>query len=111
MMKVAAFQLRCVGMLMSGGMTMRETFQALGMNQRAMAKHTMRLQDDAVHQMLDSNEGKSDAVKGLLNPAKGIGPSVLNFIHPEHIDEVGPVHRAVLRAWRAGAELADRAFA
>jgi hypothetical protein len=111
MMKVAAFQLRCVGMLASGGMTLRDDFKALGMNQREMAKHTMRLQDDAVHEMIDINEGRSDAVKGILNPAKGIGPVVLNFIHPEHADQVGPVHRAVLRAWRRGAELADRALA
>ena len=109
---VAAFQLRCVGMLMSGGMTMRDDFRALGMNQREMAKYTMRLQNDIVHDMLDSNDGRRDAVKGILNPARGVGPSVLNFIHPEGgADSVGPIHRVVLRAWRAGAQLADRAFA
>jgi len=109
---VAAFQLRCVGMLMSGGMTMREDFHALGMNQREMAKYTMRLQDDIVHDMLDSNDGRRDAVRGLLNPAKGLGPTVLDFLHPEGgLGSVGPVHRAVLRVWRSGAELADRALA
>jgi hypothetical protein len=111
-MRVAAFQLRCVGMLMSGGMTMREDFRALGMNQREMAKYTMRLQNDIVHDMLDSNDGRRDSVKGLLNPAKGIGPTVLDFVHPEGGPAaVGPIHRVVLRAWRAGAEFADRAFA
>jgi hypothetical protein len=111
-MGVAAFQLRCVGMLMSGGMTMREDFRALGMNQREMAKYTMRLQNDIVHDMLDSNEGRRDSVKGLLNPAKGFGPQVLDFVHPEGGPaSVGPIHRVVLRAWRAGAEFADRAFA
>jgi hypothetical protein len=111
-MGVAAFQLRCVGMLMSGGMTMRDDFRALGMNQRQMAEYTMRLQNDIVHDMLDSNDGRRDAVKGILNPARGIGPQVLNFLHPKAgVDNVGPVHKVVLRAWRAGAQLADRALA
>lgn len=109
---VAAFQLRCVGMLMSGGMTMRDEFKALGMNQRKMAKYTMDLQNDIVHDMLDTGGGRRDAVKGILNPAKGIGPSILDFLHPEGgVDSAKPFHRAVLKVWRKGAELADRALA
>jgi hypothetical protein len=108
---VAAFQLRCIGLLMSGGMTMRDEFRALGMNQRALASHTMRLQDDIVREMSGGSAGNA-GVRGLLNPARGFGPTVLDFIHPKGgIDAARPWHRAVLRAWGAGARLADRALA
>ena len=109
---VALFQLRCVGMLMSGGMTMREDFRALGMNQRELARYTMRLQDEIVGEMLSASGGRRDAVRGLLNPQRGFGPKVIEFIHPpKGVDAVPGWHRAVLRAWQAGARLADRALA
>jgi rubrerythrin len=110
--QVAVFQLRCVGMLMSGGMTMREDFRALGMNQRELASYTMRLQDQIVHDMLETSNGRRDGVRGLLNPADGFGPTVLDFIHPpDGIDARPGWHRAVLRAWQAGARVVDRALA
>ena len=110
--EVAAFQLRCVGFLMSGGMVMREDFRALGMNQRELARHTMRLQDQIVHEMIDASSGGRDAVRGLINPQQGFGPQILNFLHPVGGVAAAPVwHRAVLRAWTAGARVADRVLA
>jgi hypothetical protein len=112
--KVAAFQLRCVGLLMSGGMTMREEFRALGMVQRELAGRTMRLQDEIVRDMLAGgpNENRRDAVRGLINPAKGFGPRILDFLHPKGGVENAPAwHRAILGVWTRSARFADRALA
>src|SRR6185503_14645101 len=112
--KVAAFQLRCIGLLMSGGMTMREEFRALGMVQRELAGRTMRLQDEIVRDMLagGGTENRRDAVRGLLNPAQGFGPKILDFLHPQGGVENAPAwHRAVLEVWTRSARFADRALA
>ncbi len=108
-----AFQARAVGMLMSGGFALQEHFKALGLNQREMARHTIRLQDDIVKQMLhDDGEKKPSAIRGLLNPARGLGPRILEFVHPERgRANVGPWHRAALKLWTRGARFADRALA
>lgn len=112
--KVAGFQLRCVGLLMSGGMTMREEFRALGMVQRDLARHTMQLQDEILHDMLGggATARPRDAVRGLLNPAKGIGPKLIDFLHPRGgLDHAPAWQRAVLGVWTRSARFADRALA
>jgi hypothetical protein len=107
---VMAFQLRCVGYLMSGGLTMREDFAALGMKPRDLARHTVKLQGDIMKDMFSS--GKADSVRGLINPARGVGPSILEFLHPENGVASTPMwQQAALKAWTAGARLADRALA
>jgi hypothetical protein len=72
----------------------------------------MRLQDQIVHEMIDASSGGRDAVRGLINPQQGFGPQILNFLHPVGGVAAAPVwHRAVLRAWTAGARVADRVLA
>ena len=108
---VAAFQLRCVGLLIAGGLPLRETFRALGLEPRDLAKHTVKLQNEILGQMRASGGGRR-AIGGLLNPDKGVGPSVLEFIHPRGGEATAPAHhRAVLRALTRGAEWMDRAWA
>jgi hypothetical protein len=109
--KVALFQLRCIGLLMSGGMVLRGAFRALGLDQRSMARYTMGLQDDILRDMVVAGEPgqRRDLVKGLLNPSQGIGPSVLDFVHPQA--PMNSVHRLALATWTAGARFADRAWA
>ncbi len=112
--KVFAFQMRCIGLLMSGGLTMREDFVKLGMNSREMARHTIKLQNEIQHDMLSTGgtARRRDAVRGLLNPQKGLGPFVLDFLHPQGgIDAVPMWHRTALKLWTAGARAADRALA
>ncbi|HZS37017.1 MAG TPA: ferritin-like domain-containing protein, partial [Polyangia bacterium] len=109
-----AFQLRSVALLMSGGLAFHRDFEALGMNHREMARHTIRLQNEIVKDMLDGDGGEKryDAVRGLLNPARGFGPKILDFMHPQGGRENVPTwHRTALRWWTKGARFADRALA
>jgi hypothetical protein len=109
--KVALFQLRCIGLLMSGGMVLRSSFQALGLNQRAMAKYTIDLQDGILKDMRASGEPgrRRDLIKGLVNPSKGWGPLILDFVHP--MKPMKPLHKVALTTWTAWAKRADRAWA
>ena len=106
---VVAFQLRCVGLLMSGGMTLRADFQALGFDARRVAEHTMELQDRIVREMYATEKG---GARGLLNPSKGVGPAILELIHPVGgFDALPAWKRTVLDVWTRAAKLADRALA
>jgi hypothetical protein len=109
--KVMLFQTRCIGLLMSGGMVLRKHFAALGLDQRAMAKYTMDLQDGILKDMRASGEtgAKRDLIKGLVNPSKGWGPAILDFVHPK--GEMKPLHKFALTTWTAWARRADRAWA
>jgi hypothetical protein len=109
--RVSLFQMRCIGLLMSGGMVLRPTFKALGLNQRSMASYTMDLQDGILKDMRTSGEpgARRDLVKGLVNPSKGWGPMVLDFVHPQK--PMKPLHKAALSTWTALARRADRLWA
>jgi hypothetical protein len=112
--QVTAFQLRCVGLLISAGMPLRAHLKTLGMNPRKMASHTMKLQSEILGQMRGTaRDDKPDArLHGLMNPARGIGPRIFEFIHPRQEDHMlPPLHRAALAAWTAGARVADRLLA
>jgi hypothetical protein len=114
--RMSAFQLRCVGLLIVGGLPLRKTFRALGMEPRKMAARTVRLQNEILHQMRthSQNNGfdKMRGMGGLMNPGEGVGPTVLDFIHPPNGEEsVAPLHRAVLSVMTAGARWADKALA
>ena len=113
-LEVAAFQLRCVGFLMTGGLTLREDFRALGMEPRNLAKHTIKLQSDIVAEMMATGgtRRRRDAVRGLLDPGKGFGPNIVDFIHPPGGVANAPAwHRAILAVWTRSAMIADRALA
>jgi hypothetical protein len=113
---VLAFQLRSIALLMTAGMTMYDHLRAVGMEPRKLAQYTVRLQDEVTREMLSEAPGpgehRRDAVRGLLNPARGLGPRILDFIHPPEGREAAPPwHRRALAAWTRGAFWADRALA
>jgi hypothetical protein len=82
-----------------------------------MAQHTTKLQDQILKDMIASargvpQKGAKGAVRGLINPSRGVGPRILDFIHPPGGDAGIPQwHRTALEVWKAGARLADRALA
>jgi rubrerythrin len=114
---VMAFQVRSIAMLMSAGINMHDHFRNLGIDPRKMAEYTIKLQDEVTRDMLadaptGSGRRRRDAVRGLLNPAQGYGPKILDFIHPRGgIATVPTWHRRALRAWKRAAAAADRALA
>ncbi len=107
----SAFQIRCVALLISAGLTMREDLERLGMNPRRLASHTVQLQDRIVRDMVAAarGEGGHRKIAGVVNPSKGIGPSVLDFLHPPD-GKMTPLQAAAIRLWKAGAAFADRAL-
>jgi len=114
---VIAFQVRSIAMLMSAGINMHDHFRALGIDPRRMAEYTMKLQDEVTRDMLadaptDHGRRRRDAVRGLLNPAQGYGPKILDFIHPRGGVAKAPAwQRTALKAWKRAAAAADRALA
>lgn len=114
--QLAAFQLRCVALLIAGGLPMRETFRALGMEPRKMAAKTVKLQNEIVGQMrvhrADDDDGSRRGIAGIVNPGRGIGPKILDLVHPPNgEDNASPMHRAMLKALTRGARWADRTLA
>ncbi len=111
--KVFAFQVGCIGLLMSSGLIMREDFKTLGMDPREMARHTVKLQNEIMGDMRRGGHTarRRDATRGLVNPGRGVGPKVLEFLHPQDLKSLPAWHRTTLELWTAGARLADRALA
>jgi hypothetical protein len=112
---VMAFQLRTIGMLMSAGLPMHEHFRNLGIDDRQMSQYTVKLQDEVMRDMLSAGpEGtpRRRAVRGLLNPARGYGPRILDFLHPPRgMANAAPWHQRVLRGWTRAARAIDQALA
>jgi hypothetical protein len=110
---LGAFQLRCFGLLISAGLPMRDHWEALGIDSRKMAGRTVKLQEEIRGQMRDVHSESHDGpMGGVLAPGKGIGPRVLDFIHPPTgLDRASPWNRALLGAWTRGARWADHAWA
>jgi hypothetical protein len=105
------FQLRCVGMLITAGMGLRPHLRALGMEPRALAERTVKLQDQIVRDMRD-HLGGVGRLHGIANPSKGFGPRLLEFVHPKAGEANAPAwQRAALRAWTRVGAVADRALA
>jgi hypothetical protein len=108
---IAAFHGRCIAMLIAGGFTLRQHFEALGLDQRLMATRVTTMQDDIVRQMVAAH-GRG-IVRAILNPrASGLGPRVIDFIHPVGGLESAPDwHRAVHDGMTRMVKVLDRALA
>lgn len=111
--RAVAFQLRCVGALISGGLTLREDFARLGIDEREMATRSMRFQDQILRDMRSEGPpglaNRRAATAGLLNPSAGFGPRIIGFFHPDGgIAAAPPWHQLAFRVCQEGARLADR---
>jgi hypothetical protein len=115
--RVVAFQVQCLGLLMTAGNALRADFAALGLDQRKMAGYTMKLQADIVGTMLaEGDEGgagrRRDAIRGLLNPGRGGQSPILDFVHPPGGVAAAPAwHQRTLAGWARAGQWLDRRFA
>jgi GNAT superfamily N-acetyltransferase len=106
----ASFQMRCIAMLIAGGLVLRPHFERLGLDQRLMATRVTMMQDDIVRQMVAAHG--SGIARAILNPrASFIGPKILDLIHPpEGLGTRPSIHRAVHRGVTRAVVAVDRAF-
>lgn len=107
--RTARFQLECILLLMAGGFTFRDDFDLLGMEPRLMATRVTSMQDDIVRQMAEQH-GKR-VFRAVLTPRAGLGPKILDFIHPpDGIESVSDLHRRVHRGVTRTLTALDRAL-
>jgi hypothetical protein len=108
--RTARFQLECILLLMAGGFTVREDFGTLGLDQRLMATRVTNMQDDIVQQMAE-HHGKG-VLRAVLTPRAGIGPTILDMIHPpEGLEQTSPLHQRVHQGITRTLRALDRALA
>jgi hypothetical protein len=111
--RAIAFQIRCVAALISGGLTMRDDFARLGIDERKMATHALRFQDQILRDMRSEGApglaNRRAATAGLLNPSKGFGPRVIDFFHPDGGMSAAPAwHQLAFRVAQRTAFAVDR---
>jgi hypothetical protein len=103
------FQTQCVLLLMASGFTFRSDFRKLGLDPRAMATRVTRMQDDVVGDMV-THHGEGIA-RVVLNPRRGFGPKILDWIHPpDGIENASPTHQTVHRGVTRALTAIDRAL-
>lgn len=104
------FHAECILLLMASGFTFREDFEALGLEQRVMADRVTRMQDDVIGQMIAQHG--DGVLRAVMNPRRGIGPQVLDFIHPpDGLGAAKPWHQRVHRGVSRTLGRLDRALA
>jgi hypothetical protein len=108
--RTARFQLECILLLMAGGLTLRQDFARLGLDQRLMATRVTSMQHDIVEQMV---EARGDRVlAAVLSPRSGFGPKILDFLHPPSgLQAAGEWHQRLHRGMTSAAHALDRILA
>jgi hypothetical protein len=105
------FQVRSVLLIISAGLTMRPQLELLGFDLRKLASSTVKLQDEILREMWKTMGVKPGRLAGVVNPRKGVGPKVLDFLHPPDGKPSTGWKKTALRAWVGGARIADRVLA
>ncbi|MCA9677836.1 MAG: ferritin-like domain-containing protein, partial [Myxococcales bacterium] len=94
------FQTRIQLTMLAGGMTLRESFATLGVDQAEMERHAFRLHDDVLRRMRahhGADRGADGAaVKGLFEVSKGGQHALNGFLFPRGTPTAA--HRLALRA-------------
>jgi hypothetical protein len=108
--RTARFQFECIMLLMASGFTFRPDFELLGLDQRLMTERITRMQDDIVRQMTE-HHGKG-VLRAVLSPRSGIGPRIVDFIHPEGgLESAAPWHQWIHKRIQGTLTSVDRALA
>ena len=108
--RTARFQLECILLLMACGFAVRDDFGTLGLDQRLMATRVTGMQDDIVKQMTERH-GRG-ILRAVLTPRSGVGPKVLDFIHPPGgLETASPMHQRMHSGITRGLKALDRALA
>jgi len=104
------FHSECILLLMASGFTFREDFEKLGLDPRLMANRVTKMQSDVLEEMV-SHHGRG-VMRAVVNPMDGVGPKVVDFIHPPHgLHEASKAHQAMHRGLTRTLKALDRALA
>lgn len=111
--RLVAFQLRCIALLVAAFFPLDPHFRALGVDHRRIALHTLRIQDDIFREMRQSGgAGPESAPRGLVDPSRGLGPRIVNFLMPEGgAASMSPGHHTAFTVLDRIAHRMDRALA
>ena len=107
--RTARFQLECLLLIVAGGFVIRDDFGRLGLDHRLMAERVTEMQDDVVSQMA-AHHGQG-VLRAVLTPRGGLGPKILDFIHPpQGLESASALHRRVHRGVQRTLSALDRAL-
>src|SRR5258706_13032215 len=97
-------------LLMASSLTFRQDVKKLGLDPRQMATRVTKMQEDVIRDMV-TNHGKG-VFRAILNPRAGMGPKILDFIHPPHgLESVSASHQRVHAGLTRALTAIDHAFA
>src|SRR5690606_30722087 len=103
------FQLRIQLLMVAGGLTMRDTFQQLGIDQAAMQRYGFELQRDVYQRMSRGDDGaRRRATRGLFKMSRAGQERINRFLFPRDAEERPAWQEPVLRALITLAERGDR---
>jgi len=105
-----AFQFRINLYMFAGGLTLRDAFRALGVDQRAMDEYGMRLHGDILRRMRKPSDATAPSgarsIRGLFRISKRSQARVAAFLFPG--PDAPAWHRRTLDALVAAADRGDR---
>jgi len=101
------FQMKIQLMMLAGGLTLREPFQRLGVDQRAMEEYGMRLHHDILRRMKKGGDDRGvKSIKGLFRLSRSGQDTLTRILFP---DDSSPAwHKGILGAMTRAADRGDR---
>jgi hypothetical protein len=106
------FQMKIQLFMLGGGLTLRESFATLGVDQRAMEEYGMRLHHDILRRMKKGSDGDDakvtgiKSIKGLFRMSKAGQDRLTKLLFPD--EQSSQLHRRVLGTMAALARRGDR---
>jgi hypothetical protein len=105
------FQMRIQLHMLGGGLTLRDAFATLGVDQRAMEEYGMRLHHDILRRMKkgeapDAKVSGVSSIKGLFRMSRGGQDRLTELLFPR--DDAPAWHKGALRLMTAAARRGDR---
>jgi hypothetical protein len=107
--RTSRFQLECVLLILAGSFAVRDDFSQLGLDQRQMAMRVTDMQDEIVQQMA-AHHGQG-VLRAVFTPRAGLGPRLLDFIHPPAgLETTSSFHQHLHRTVQRTLSAIDRAL-
>jgi hypothetical protein len=100
------FQMRIQFVMLAGGLTLRDAFKTLDVDQRAMEEYGMRLHHDILRRMKKGEAEGVRSIKGLFRVSKAGQDRLTRLLFPD--ESSSALHRRTLEAMQHVAARGDR---